>query len=113
MSAVVHLNRKIVLEEPVRVLDGAGGHSESWQTLGTLWANIKAGTGRESAGEFVTLSTVPYRIIVRASPQGSASRPRPDQRFRDGVRVFRILAVSEFDAEARYLTCHAREEVLT
>ena len=113
MSSVVHLNRKIVLEEPVRVLDGAGGHSESWQALGTLWANIKAGTGREAAGEFVTLSTVPYRIVVRASPVGAPSRPRPDQRFRDGGRVFRILAVSEYDAAARYLTCHAREEVLT
>lgn len=113
MSGVVHLNRKIVLEEPVRVLDGAGGHSESWQSVGTVWANIKAGTGREAAGEFVTLSTVPYRIVVRASSVGSPSRPRPDQRFRDGGRVFRILAVSEFDSKAHYLTCHAREEVLT
>ena len=109
----MHLNRKIVLETPTRVQDGAGGHSESWQALGVLWANIKAGTGREAAGEFVTVSTVPYRIVVRASPEGSPSRPRADQRFRDGNRVFRILAVSEYDPAARYLTCHAREEVLT
>ncbi len=109
----MHLNRKIVLEAPVRVLDGAGGHSESWQALGTIWASIKAGTGREAAGEFVTVSTVPYRIVVRASPEGSPSRPKPDQRFKDGNRVFRILAVSEYDPAARYLTCHAREEVLT
>lgn len=113
MSGIVHLNRKIVLEAPVRVLDGAGGHSESWQPLGTIWASIKAGSGRENAGEFVTVSSVAYRITVRASPEGAPSRPRPDQRFRDGNRVFRILAVSEQDAGARYLTCHAREEVLT
>ncbi len=109
----MHLNRKIVLEAPARVLDGAGGYSKSWQAMGTLWASIRAGSGREVAGEFVTVSTVPYRIVVRASPEGAPSRPRPDQRFRDGNRVFRILAVSEYDPGARYLTCHAREEVLT
>ena len=109
----VHLNRKLVLEAPARVLDGAGGHVESWQALGTLWANIRAGTGREAAGEFVTVSTVPYRIVVRAVSEAAASRPRPDQRFREGNRLFRILAVSEFDEGGRYLTCHAREEVLT
>jgi head-tail adaptor len=107
----VHLNRKLVLEAPVRALDGAGGHTETWTALGTLWAAFKPGTGRESATEFVTLSTVPYRIVVRASPEGSPSRPRPEQRFRDGNRLFRILAVSEYDPKAHYLTCRAREEV--
>jgi len=111
MSAPVHLNRRLVLEAPVRALDGAGGHTETWQALGTLWAAVKAGTGREKASEFVTLSTVPYRIVVRASPEGAPSRPKPDQRFRDGARVYRILAVSEYDPGARYLTCHATEEV--
>lgn len=107
----VHLNRKLVLEAPSRVLDGAGGHSETWVELGVLWAQLKAGTGREVASQFVTVSTVPYRIIVRASPEGSPSRPKPEQRFREGNRLFRILAVSEYDAGAHYLTCHAREEV--
>ena len=108
----VNLNRMVVLEAPVRVSDGAGGHGEAWQALGTLWASIRAGTGREAAGEFVTVSTVPYRIVVRASPYGAPSRPTPEQRFRDGARVFRILAVSDADETGRYLTCHAREEVL-
>ena len=113
MKRAVHLNRKLVLEAPVRVVDGAGGHTETWTVLGTLWASVKAGTGRESAAEFVTISKVPYRIVVRAAPVGAASRPKPEQRFRDGARVFRILAVSEFDADARYLMCHATEEVVT
>ena len=113
MTRPLKLNRKLVLEAPDRVLDGAGGHVETWQVLGTLWASVKAGTGREAAAEFVTLSTVPYRIVVRAAPEGAASRPKPDQRFRDGGRLFRILAVSEYDERAHYLTCHAREEVAT
>ncbi len=106
------LNRKLVLEEAQRVPDGAGGQVETWIALGTVWASVSAGTGRERASQFVTVSNVAYRIVLRAEPEGSPARPKPDQRFRDGNRVFRILAVSEHDAGAHYLICHAREEVL-
>ena len=106
------LNRKLALEEAQRVPDGAGGYGLTWVMLGTLWARIDPGTGRERAGEFVTLSHVSYRITVRAARQGAPSRPKPEQRFRDGTRIFRITAVTEDDAEGHYLTCFAQEEVL-
>ena len=112
MSGSVHLNRKLVPEDAVRVDDGAGGHSESWTVLGTLWASVKAGSGREYASQHLTLSKVAYRIIVRAAPEGAVERPKPDQRFIDGGRVFRILAVAEHDSRGHYLMCQAREEVL-
>ena len=104
------LNRALTLEGPVTVPDGAGGYAKSWTVLGTLWAEIAAGSGRDTAGEDVTLSTVPYRITVRAAPVGAPSRPIPEQRLREGTRVFHILAVTERDADARFLTCFAREE---
>jgi head-tail adaptor len=105
------LNRKLVLEAPVLTPDGAGGFVTSWEVKGTLWAEIKAGTGRERAVELMTVAAIPLRIIVRAAPEGAPSRPLPEQRFRAGQRVFRILAVSEADTGARYLTCFAQEEV--
>ena len=105
------LNRKLVLEGPVQTPDGSGGFSESWVVLGTLWAEVKAGTGSEKAGEFVTVSNVPYQITVRGAPVGAASRPKPDQRFREGTRLFRIKAVTERDPQAHYLTCFSYEEV--
>ncbi|MDT8856317.1 head-tail adaptor protein [Paracoccaceae bacterium Fryx2] len=107
----VHLSRALVLEGAVRVPDGAGGFAESWVALGTLWAEVVPGAGREVAGEEVTLASVPYRITVRGAPQGAASRPLPEQRFRDGARVFAILAVTERDPGGQYLLCFAREEV--
>lgn len=106
------LNRQLVLEAPERVPDGAGGFIEVWSELGVLWAQMKPGTGVERAGEFVTLASVPWKITVRAAPEGSPRRPRPEQRFREGTRVFRILAVAEADAGAHYLICFAREEVV-
>ena len=105
------LNRKLVLEAPDRVPDGAGGFVVSWIALGEVWAEVKPGTGREKALEFMTVSTIPFRITLRAAPDGAPSRPKPEQRFRAGSRVFRILAVTEADAGARYLTCFAQEEV--
>lgn len=105
------LNRKLTLEEAVRLSDGAGGSRLTWASLGDVWAAVKAGTGNESAGEFLTVSTVPYRITVRAAPFGAPSRPKPEQRFRDGERVFRIHAVTEADRRGHYLTCFASEEV--
>lgn len=106
------LNRPLVLEAPERVPDGAGGFIEVWSELGIVWAQMKPGTGVERAGEFVTLASVPWKITVRAAPEGSPRRPKPEQRFREGARVFQILAVAEADAGAHYLTCFAREEVV-
>lgn len=105
------LNRKLTLEEAVRAPDGAGGFTSTWVARGELWAAIDALSGHERAGESVTLSTVPCRITVRAAPVGAPSRPRPDQRFREGGRVFRIQAVAESDAWGLYLVCNALEEV--
>lgn len=112
MSAPI-LNRKLVLEDAVQLPDGSGGYAESWVALGQVWAEVAAGTGREKAGEFVTVSSVPYRITVRAAPFGAASRPKPDQRFREGTRLFRINAVTEMDGRAQYLVCLANEEILS
>ena len=106
------LNRKLVLEEATRLPDGAGGHRLTWVAKGTLWAEVTAGSGSERAGEFVTLASVPLVIVVRAAPVGTARRPKPEQRFREGGRIFRILAVAERDREGHYLTCFAREEVV-
>lgn len=107
----VRLNRKLTLENLVRVPDGAGGFSDSWTPLGDHWAEVRTGIGRERSIEFTRISAVYFRVIVRASPEGAPSRPKPDQRFREGNRLFRIQAVAEYDQSGRFLTCFAYEEV--
>ena len=49
-------------------------------------------------------------VTVRGAPTGSPARPVPQQRFRDGSRVFHIKSVAEQDAQGRYLICLAKEE---
>ena len=75
MRGRVHLNRRLVLETAVQIADGAGGFAESWVELGTLWADIRARSGREASGEAVALSTTGFRVVVRAAPHGAESRP--------------------------------------
>lgn len=107
----IRLTRKLVLEAPQNVSDGAGGFAQVWLPLGTLWGEITAGIGRETVGAEVTVAAVPYRITVRGAAVGSPARPKPEQRLRDGARLFTILAVTERDQDAHYLLCFAREEV--
>ena len=107
----VKLNRRLALESPSQVADGAGGFTLAWVQQGILWAEVAPGAGSDTAGVEVSLARVPYRITVHGAPIGSPARPRPDQRLTDGTRVFLIKAVTERDASGLYLTCFAQEEV--
>ncbi|WP_210092506.1 phage head closure protein [Ruegeria sp. HKCCSP346] len=106
-----HLNRKLVLEAPMRSADGAGGYTETWAAIGTLWAEVTARSGSERQIAGASVSRVGYRIVVRGAPMGSSMRPAPDQRFREGNRCFVIRAVAEHDPRGKFLTCFADEEV--
>ncbi|MGG7565667.1 head-tail adaptor protein [Rhodovulum sp. DZ06] len=106
------LDRKLELQDLALASDGAGGWSKSWTTLGAIWAAVRARSGREIEQGAQGRSRVSHRILVRAAPPGSAARPRADQRFKDGGRVFLIRAVTEADARGRYLLCWADEEAV-
>jgi len=111
MGSIV-LTRQLVLEQVVKTPDGAGGFAQVWTVLGGLWANMDARTGRIRNAAGIAVSVVRYRIVVRAAPDSSDMRPRPDQRFRDGARAYVIDAVAPHDEAGLYLECWAREEVV-
>lgn len=109
MSGVVRLSRRLTLETRDSAPDGSGGQTVTWRALGALWAEVTARAAGETDVAGRPVSRVRYRIVVRAAPVGAASRPRPDQRLREGARVFDILAVAERDPEGRYLELVAEE----
>lgn len=111
MKTVPQLNRRLILQERQSVPDGAGGFTMTWPSRGTVWAEIKPGSGREIGDVEVKLSAVPHRITLRAAPQESDRRPVAGNRLVEGARIFLVQAVAEADAEARFLTCFATEEV--
>ncbi|MDG4649802.1 phage head closure protein [Roseibacterium sp. SDUM158017] len=102
------LTRRLVLEAPERVPDGAGGYAETWTVRGSVWAEVvPRGAGREVDA---ARSRLNLKITVRSAPQGAPSRPTAAMRFRDGQRLYRIEAVTEADATGRTLACFATEE---
>lgn len=112
MSKLPHLNRRLTLETPAVLDDGAGGYEPIWTVLGVHWAEVITRKGRETSGLSAPVSRTPVTITVRAAPHGDLARPRPEQRFRDGQRLFNIHAVRELDAQGLYLACDAQEEVI-
>lgn len=111
MTDKVRLNRLLTLEERVAEPDGAGGRTVTWRALGALWAEMTARSAREDFVAGRPLPRVSYRIRIRAAPVGAPSRPLPEQRLREGGRVFDILAVAEADPTGRYLEILAEEGV--
>jgi SPP1 family predicted phage head-tail adaptor len=113
VTAAVRLLRRLVLEAPQRTPDGTGGFATGWVPVGTLWADVTARTAREELIAGAERPRVRYRIVVRGAPLGTAQRPAPEQRLREGGRVFSILTVAERDVEGRYLEILAEEGVLS
>lgn len=102
------LTSKLSLEAQVRQPDGGGGWSTSWQALGSLWAEVRAVSGSERVHGDRAFGRVTHRLTVRAAPVGSPRRPRSDQRFVGGGRIFNVLGVSEA-RERGFLTCWCEE----
>ena len=109
MSAAAQLRRRLTLEARVAVPDGSGGFEVAWEALGLVWAEVEALAGGESFAGGRPWPRQRYRIVVRGAPIGAPSRPRADQRFREGNRVLDILSVAERDGEGWFLEILAEE----
>ena len=105
------LSRLLALETSITQPDGAGGYSTEWHILGQLWAAVDVASGKATSGETSPITRLSYTIIVRASPEGAASRPRAGQRFREGQRLYQIKTVKQADGRVHYLSCFATEEL--
>lgn len=106
----VNLSRRLVLEDRQKTPDGAGGWTQSWVALGTLWAKIETGSGRRESREQADQSAHKVKITLRNAPYGTNARPKPGQRLVEGQKIFVIDAVAETDPQGLYLICWARRE---
>jgi SPP1 family predicted phage head-tail adaptor len=101
------LRHRLVLEETQRVSDGAGGFTEDWVTVAAVWAAIRPSGGGESveAGRLAGRMTHDVTIRYRAGVT-------PAMRFRQGNRLFQILAAIDEDERKRMLRCLCEERDL-
>lgn len=103
------MRRRLELETWEAAPDGGGGDVGAWRALGWHWAKMRAVSAHERSVGSAALAEISHRIELRWRPHGAISRPVASQRFREGARVFEIVAVAEADDENRALLCWVRE----
>jgi SPP1 family predicted phage head-tail adaptor len=96
------LNRRLTLEAPVETDDGAGGVTRSYTAIATLWAAVEPVSARGEVTAAAPGATISHRIRVRTNADITLRH-----RFRDGARVFRIVAMRE--RARRFLDIDAEE----
>ena len=96
------LNRRLVLEAPVEADDGAGGVTRSFAATATLWASVAPVSARSGVDADRLDARVTHRIGMRFSNDITIRH-----RFRDGARIFRIVALRE--RGKRFLDIQAEE----
>jgi SPP1 family predicted phage head-tail adaptor len=97
------MNRRLTLEAPVESDDGAGSVTRSYSAVATLWGSVTPVAARESVEAGALGATVTHRIGVRYSADITVRH-----RFRDGARIFRIVAMRE-RGNRRFLDIDAQE----
>lgn len=103
------LTRRMRRLVPVRVPDGAGGRTRSWEAGGAFWASVSPGGGGARVTELGTEPRLRLRIVTQALPEGHPTRPVPGDRLAEGARLYAVDAVDPADGEGRWLTLFARE----
>ncbi|MCT7376067.1 phage head closure protein [Chelativorans salis] len=99
------LRTELMLEAAVTTADGAGGHTEDWQVVATVFADVEPVGEASRFGAGQAHETVTHRVTLRFREDVASG-----MRFvRDG-RVLDIVTVRDADETGRYLVCRAREE---
>lgn len=99
------LRTELMLEEMTPVPDGAGGFSESWTSVATLFAKLEPIAVRDAFGADQTLEEVTHRATIRHLPDVASG-----MRLAWGTRRFLILTVHDPDETGRYLVLRTRED---
>lgn len=100
------LRERFVLEQPVRTADGGGGASVSWETVTELWAYVRPISGDERLAHDQLSGRLTHGVWVRYR-----AGVVPAMRFRDGARIYEIVAVVEAVRRSR-LKCLCEERSL-
>ena len=105
MTKIGELDRRLTLEAPVTVSDGAGGTTVTWQPVAKVWAQVRSRLGDERQWAEALTAEATHLIRVRRTRVLASS-----MRFTEGARVFEIRSLIE---DGRHWTdCLCREKPL-
>ncbi|MGE3144751.1 MAG: phage head closure protein [Pseudorhodoplanes sp.] len=106
MSDPGKLDRRLTLEEPAEIADGAGGVTRSYQAVATLWAQVVPVSARGTVDAERPGAVATNRIrILSLSDIGTRHR------LREGNAIYRIVALHDPDGRGRFLLIEAEARV--
>jgi SPP1 family predicted phage head-tail adaptor len=103
---IASLSERLTLEQPVRTADGGGGAAMTWETVAELWAHVRPISGDERLRHDQLAGRLTHELHIRHRP-GVV----PAMRFRQGTRVYEIVAVLE-PRRRTWLKCLCEERTL-
>ena len=95
------LKRRLVLETSVETGDGAGGVVRTYEAGDTMWAQVTPVSASSDVAADSLGAALRFRIVIRARSDISTRH-----RFREGARIYRIIALRE-SADRRFLVIDA------
>lgn len=86
------LDKRVTIQETVRVPDGGGGYTETWKDVATVWASLQPLSGREVIQSGQLQAQVPHRVRIRYRPGITAAN-----RLTFKGRTLEIISVANID----------------
>jgi SPP1 family predicted phage head-tail adaptor len=103
---IAAMRERFALEQAVRTADGGGGATVVWETVTELWAHLRPIGGEERLRHDQLSGRLTHEVSIRWRA-GVA----PAMRFRQGARIYHIVAVIEA-VRRRRLKCLCEERTL-
>lgn len=101
------LNKRIEIQEKIKVLDNYGGFTETWTTISTCWAEIKP-TNTSNDFEANKISDkITYIITIRYT-----KNIKNNDRIKFKDRIFNIINIMNIMEENKILEITAEEEII-
>ncbi len=104
MSGPAGFNRRLSLESPVEVADGAGGVTRTYEMCALVWAEVTPLTASAEIAAAARGAKITHRIVIRAG-RTVTSRDR----FVEGARIYRVVAARE-SADRRLIEITAEQQ---
>ncbi|WP_069649642.1 phage head closure protein [Caloranaerobacter ferrireducens] len=92
------LRDRVTIQNYVRIPDGYGGYTETWQDVATVWANIKPLRGREFFQAQQIQSEVTHKITIRYTDAVNIT-----SRIKYKNKTFEIKSIIDIDNRHRFL----------
>ena len=102
MTAAGQLRERVIIEQPVRTPDGAGGADVTWEVLASVWAEVVTLAGTEAMLGARDEARQAHRITIRFRDDVTAQ-----MRLSWRGQALNIRGVRDPDGKRRWLAINA------